>query len=447
MRRRSRRSADDRAAGAPLTGDADPPKSVGIRDPRDTDRLTWLLVPGLLALGAGVRALRFEAPFFWPFLWDESIPAVPALQVLRGSLPVTAGPEYFGAGPSYLLAAWFAAAGSSPLALDIFAYAIGLLIFWTGWLLLRRFLDRPAALFGLAFLAVPPLFLARWSLMTANHVPNVLVGNLCLLATHTIFRAAPGRPRAILVLGLVAGLGWWTSPLIVVYLVPFAVLALRTGLVWRPRIGLFPVGFLLGGLPAWLYELRNFPSARFALHAAGGVPVALFHDRVTAVAGTFLPTLLGLHLESGRPWLMIFLLVAVPLWAAALIGAAIRGRAELAWLLGRGGQLGRGHDHPLDRRRRKSGAGARHEARDRRTTTSCPSTRSSPAGWATCWTGCAGAAAGSRARRSSASWRSTGGPTGTTASGASARLAGRPWSGASGRRFAGWRTAGSIART
>ena len=26
-------------------------------------------------------------------------------------------------------------------------------------------------------------------------------------------------------------------------------------------------------------------------------------------------------------------------------------------------------------------------------------------------------------------------------------LAGRPWSGASGRRFAGWRTAGSIART
>ena len=122
-------------------------------------------------------------------------------------------------------------------------------------------------------------------------------------------------------LGLVAGLGWWTSPLIVVYLVPFAVLALRTGLVWRPRIGLFPVGFLLGGLPAWLYELRNFPSARFALHAAGGVPVALFHDRVTAVAGTFLPTLLGLHLESGRPWLVIFLLVAVPLWAAALIGA------------------------------------------------------------------------------------------------------------------------------
>lgn len=342
MRHRSRRSADDRAAGAPLTGDADPPKSVGIRDARETGRLTWLLVPGLLALGAGVRALRFEAPFFWPFLWDESVPAVPALQVLRGSLPVTAGPEYFGAAPSYPLAAWFAAAGSSPLALDIFAYAIGLLIFWTGWLLLRRFLDRPAALFGLAFLAVPPLFLARWSLMTANHVPNVLMGNLCLLATHTIFRADPGRPRAILVLGLIAGLGWWTSPLIVVYLVPFAVLALRTGLVWRPRIGLFPVGFLLGGLPAWLYELRNFPSARFALHAAGGVPVALFHDRVTAVVGTFLPTLLGLHLDAGRPWLVTFFLVAVPLWVAALIGAAIRGRAELAWLLGRGGRLGRG---------------------------------------------------------------------------------------------------------
>jgi len=247
----------------------------------------------LLLLGAGFRALRFVAPFHWPFHWDETVPAIPALRLLAGELPITAGPEYFGAAPWYPLAPWFAVAGTSTIALDLYSYVIGLLILWTTWLVLRRLLDRPAALYGLAILAVPPLFLAQWSLMTANHVPNLLVGNLCLLATHTIFVADPGRRRALLVFGLLAGLGWWTSPLIVVYLAPFAVLAARTGLIVRPRILWALLGLLLGGLPQWLYELLHFPSTKFALHAAGGVPVAPFPERLAAAVGGYLPRLVG----------------------------------------------------------------------------------------------------------------------------------------------------------
>ena len=34
------------------------------------DRRVWLLVPGLLLIGAAVRALRFVAPFHWPFHWN-----------------------------------------------------------------------------------------------------------------------------------------------------------------------------------------------------------------------------------------------------------------------------------------------------------------------------------------------------------------------------------------
>jgi hypothetical protein len=162
-------------------------------------RATWLLVPALLALGAAVRALRFAAPFHWPFHWDEAWVAMPALRVLDGGLPANVvGAEYFGAASAYVLAMWFAIAGASPRALDFFAYGLGLLILWTGWLVLRRFLDRPAALFGLAFLAVPPLFLAQWSFTAIpNHPAVLVVGNLCLLATHTIFVADPGRPRAV----------------------------------------------------------------------------------------------------------------------------------------------------------------------------------------------------------------------------------------------------------
>jgi F5/8 type C domain-containing protein len=296
----------------------------------------------LLLLGAGVRALRFVAPFHWPFHWDETIPATPALRLLAGALPITAGPEYFGAAPWYPLAPWFAVAGTSTVALDLYSYGIGLLILWTTWLLLRRFLDGPADLFGLAILAVPPLFLAQWSLMTANHVPNLLLGNLCLLASHTIFVADPGRRRALLVFGLVAGLGWWTSPLILVYLAPFAVLTVRTGLLLRPRIGWALLGLLLGGLPQWLYEVLHFPSTKFALHAAGGVPVAPFHERLAATVSGYLPRLIGFWMDAGSPWRLAFFLIVVPLWIAAVVTALVRDRTSFAWLLGRRGGLEHG---------------------------------------------------------------------------------------------------------
>ena len=302
-----------------------------------------MLVPGLLALGATIRALRFFAPFHWQFYWDETMLATPAVQILDGEFPANAGTEYFGAAPSYAMAAWFAVAGSSTLANDVFAYGLGLLIFWTGWLVLRRFLDRPAALFGLAVLAVPPLFLAQWGFSTSSTHPALLViGHLCLLTTHTIFVADPGRPRAILGLGLLAGLGWWTNPLIVVYLAPFAILAVRTGLLWRPRLGWFAGGLLLGGLPAWLYELWYFPSARFVLHQRGGAAPQPFGERLATVVGDFLPRMFGPHGRAARPWLLAFLLVMGSLWAVAVVRAAVRDRAELSWMLGLGGRRAAG---------------------------------------------------------------------------------------------------------
>ena len=326
--------AGDRAAGTPLTGDVDRPGSAGARETPETGRLTWLLVPGLLALGAGVRAFPFVGPFHLWSKWDETFVAVSAMQALDGELPASVHHEYFGAAPSYALAAWFAVSGPSSLANDVFAYGISLLTLGTTWLVLRRFLIRPAALLGLAALAVPSLFLTQWSFTTSGNHPIVLVlGNLCLLATHTIFIADPGRPRALLVLGLLAGLGWWTSPLIVVYLAPFAVLALRTGLAWRPRIGLFIVGMFLGGLPEWLYELWHFPSTRFALHQAGGIPILPVAERFSRV-GVFLATIVGFPSRAERPWVAAFLLMVAPVWAAAVAQAAVRARTGLAWLVG-----------------------------------------------------------------------------------------------------------------
>jgi hypothetical protein len=54
----------------------------------------WLVLPGLFAVGAAARALRFAAPFHWPCHWDETQLATPALQVLAGGLPPNGGVEY-----------------------------------------------------------------------------------------------------------------------------------------------------------------------------------------------------------------------------------------------------------------------------------------------------------------------------------------------------------------
>jgi F5/8 type C domain-containing protein/dolichyl-phosphate-mannose-protein mannosyltransferase len=263
---------------------------------------------------------------------DETFLAVPALQVLDGHLPANAGPEYFGAAPSYLLAVWFHLAGSSTVANDIYAYGVSLLIFWTGWLVLRRFMNRAAAVLGLAVLATPPLFLVQWSFTTSGTHPTLLIlGNLCLLATHTIVVAVRGRRnRAVLVLGLLAGLGWWTNPLIVVYLAPFCLHALWTGLMWRPSVLLFPLGLLIGGLPGWLYEAVYFPSARFALHQSGTVGALPFRERLVTVIGEFLPRIVDLNARAQRPWLTVALVIVAALWGLALVRAAGRGVRALA---------------------------------------------------------------------------------------------------------------------
>jgi hypothetical protein len=279
-----------------------------LRAPRPADEVgrghgsNAALVAALLALGAAVRLLRFWGPFALWAHWDELRLALPALAILDGELPVHhLGVEYMGAGPAYPLAVWFALAGGSPLALDVFAYAVGLAIFATGWLLARRLLPPLAARFALLALVAPPLLLAGWSLNGNLNYPFLLVlGNVFLLLTHRLVEGRPGPAAAWLVLGLVAGVGIWTNLLFVVYLAPLGWLVLRRGLVRRPRTWLIAAGAVLGSLPMWLYELDAFPSSRFAV-AESGEPAGTVGARGLMVLTGALPSLLGVEPEALRP--------------------------------------------------------------------------------------------------------------------------------------------------
>ncbi len=322
------------------TGEPSPAPAVGRRGADGgTPPAVWLL----LAIGAGVRALRFGARFPTPYHWDEAATGVSALHVLAGTYPVNfLGNEYQGAPAAYPLAAWFALVGSSTWALDAFAWATGLLVLWTGWLVARRFVPRDAALAALVILAMPPVPLAARSLSAALDYPVLLaLGNVFLLGTHSVLYRAVSRPRALLALGIVAGLGWWTSPLFVVYLAPFVWLALRQGLLWRAPAAWLAGGALLGSLPCWAYEAVYFPSTRYIVHQGGALPPQPLTARTLSILGEHLPALLVP--EQAEPGPRIAALVASA--AITLLGAGIalrRDRPELRWALGLGGAQGTG---------------------------------------------------------------------------------------------------------
>ena len=296
------------------------------------------MVAGLVALGAAVRAWRFGAEFNTWAHWDEARLPLQALETLDGVFPVNhLANGYLGAAPAYLLAPWLWLTGPSPRAADLLGYGIGLAIFATTYLVARRLFDPLTARWALAVLAVPMVVVAEWSLTTNLNHPLVLVlGNLLLLGTATLYRAGTLPGRSLAGLGLLAGVGWWTNPFIVLYLAPFGLLALRTGLLVRPRFALFVFGLALGGLPAWLHEAAHFPTARFALtQGLASRPPPTFPERLVDIGGRLLPEMIGVRPEDVRSPLVGVVAVALfALGAAAAGRAAWRARGEVWWLLG-----------------------------------------------------------------------------------------------------------------
>jgi hypothetical protein len=292
-------------------------------------------VAAVLLGAALVRALRFWGVISWAH-WDEANVAIPAIQILGGTFPVHhVGVEYVGATGAYPMAAWFALAGTSPLALDLFGYALGLGVVWTGFLVARRMLSPRGALFALCVWAVPPLLLAYWSLTgTLNPPLTLLLGNLVLFGTHTAFFRCPGQAAPMLVVGLLVGLGWWAYPLIVVFCVPFALLALRTGAVWRAHFWVFPLGVALGGLPDWIYEALNYPTARLMVHQAGSVPTESLAARAAQVFGPIALEVQGVAGMDGFVPPRAVQVAVMAVGALVVLRAAWRDRAAVAWLVG-----------------------------------------------------------------------------------------------------------------
>lgn len=232
---------------------------------------------------------------------DEAVVGLMAREILHGHFfAFYWGQSYGGTPEVFLVAAVVFLLGSSPFALGLAPLlldaAAAVLVWRAG-----RYLVGPAA----AVVAAAAFWLWPWVLLDQSveeygfRFATLVAG---LVATLVVARWRAGRARGPdwLVLGAAAGLGWWSSPEVMYFLVPAGLVALSHLLARRRRVrardaAVAVAAFALASLPWWWRNLGSgFPSLRAGPQPSfPGSPYVL-HLRLFVTKT--LPMMLGLKL-------------------------------------------------------------------------------------------------------------------------------------------------------
>jgi hypothetical protein len=271
--------------------------------PRSHHLATPLLLTLILALGCGLRIWILSSPL-GEVEADESVVGLMALHIQAGERPLFYwGQPYLGSLESYLAAALFAVVGPSNVALKCvpgLSFLAFVLLVYRG---ARRDFGPTVALLSALYLALPPSFLAIWSLKArGGYVELLTLGQALLVLAPWIARSQPGLALKVGLAGLLAGLLLWIHVLGLVYILPTALyllVRLNRRLWLRPLLaGL--AGTLLGFAPALMYNLQNGWETVTTL-SGGSSSQETFQDNLAALARVGLPVLVGLGQATSSP--------------------------------------------------------------------------------------------------------------------------------------------------
>lgn len=228
-------------------------------------RPSWRLFPVGAALLAAAYKFVLLAAEAVPFNGDEAVVALMARHLLRGERPTFFyGQAYLGATDAWLVALSFSIFGESVPAIRLVQIALFAAFLLTSYLVFKRLgLSEWGINAALLWLALPPTMLTLYSTATLGGYGETLVlGNIALLLTISLQRSAFGRRGAMmrrwLLLGVVAGFGLYTFPLILIYLIPIGLWLLwrQRGRAWRGYL-LAALGFVIGSAPWWLALIQS----------------------------------------------------------------------------------------------------------------------------------------------------------------------------------------------
>jgi hypothetical protein len=240
-------------------------------------------------------ALRAYAATHSAINSDEAVAGLVADGILHGHFVVFYPGQVYGGVEPYAVAVMFAVFGHGPVVLQATGAVLAAATAVVTWrVALRLVEDRRIALLAGAFVWIAPEAAVFDSTLEYGfRNVSLLAGVLVLLFALRILDGRSRRPLLdVAVLGLVAGVGWWSSEEIVYFLIPGAALvagaawpARRAGrrhhgaapaaaaLVAAPAAAVFVAAFVVGAAP-WLYD--NVRS-----HLASLRPSSLHEDQLT----------------------------------------------------------------------------------------------------------------------------------------------------------------------
>ncbi len=301
--------------------------------------------------GALLRAWYF---FHIPTSSDSAVVGLMANAILHGHFSAFYWGQPYGGVEPYAVAPLFALFGHSAAVLSLTPALLSCaaaLVSWRATLRLVR-IPRLAAIAGVLVWVAPDAFVANSTREGGFRGVTMLCGLVCILCA---LRLLDGSRRFVdvVVLGLMAGLGWWSSPEVVYFLFPAGLLVL--GAVfggrlllreWLIRLSVGVAALVVGALPwLWANVHSGFLSLKPSSFPAGSTSAlnSGYWGRLNVFIHYSLPTELNLRrlgtgdfllsdTESGvRHALGVSITIAVlVVLAAAVVLCACRGGRWLA---------------------------------------------------------------------------------------------------------------------
>lgn len=268
--------------------------------------------------------LRLWYLFHRPTSSDEAIPGLMADQILHGHFWAFYWGQPYGGVEPYLIAPLFALFGSSPWALTAVPTVLSVVATVLVWAVTRRLVEQRyvAVLAATLFWATPVVGAYN---STLEYGFRMVAINCGLGSVLLALRILDGHHRSVdlIGLGLVAGLGWWSSPELTYYLLPSGLLLL--GAAWRDndigwarrwlgRLALVAAAGIVASLPWWWHNFtRGFTSLN--TKSGGGVHGVTYTDRLQTYFHYSFFLLFNIH----DPFLPLWLTWIWPVLAVALI--------------------------------------------------------------------------------------------------------------------------------
>ncbi len=306
---------------------------------------TWrwpILLIVVLALAVKIALIRLGAI---DFTSDEGVIALMARHITQGRWPFFYyGEAYVGSLGATLMAGAFLLLGESVTTARLVqvAFYVGTILFTL--LLAQRLFGQKAVGVTALMMALPPVMVTLYTTAGIGAYSETLFfGTLLLWLGHRLAHEWGDRWIGWLVWGAVAGLGFWSFGLIVVYMAPVILLwLLRFDRQRWPHYLLAALGFLLFSSPWWFYDLTH-DHACFRVFLGGSDPLqGKLSSPLLARLGCFcflgVPALLGLRFPWSENYILVYLMPFVLTFYLILLVSFRRQWASLS-ALGRSGAL------------------------------------------------------------------------------------------------------------